>query len=108
MVRISDAFLRSLEKPVILWLLSHKPRHGYELISEFKKLTGRTLKPSIVYPFLHRLEMEGFASSQWTLKGNRKIKHYTLTKKGEELLQKMRETFTKTAKEFLVELIGEK
>jgi PadR family transcriptional regulator PadR len=107
MVKIGDAFIRSLEKPIILWLLSHKPRHGYELIAEFKRLTGRTLKPSIVYPFLHRLEKEGFASSQWAIKGKRKIRHYALTKNGEELLRKVRETFTKPFKEFLLEIIGE-
>jgi len=108
MVRVGDALLRSLEKPVILWLLSRKPRHGYELIVEFKRLTGRKLKPSIVYPFLHRLEMEGFAQSQLLVKGKRKIRHYTLTKNGEELLRKVRETFTKPLREFLMELIGEK
>lgn len=108
MVKIGDTFLRGLEKPIILWLLSRKPRHGYELIVEFKRLTGRRLKPSIVYPFLHRLEREGFASSQWLVKGKRKIKHYTLTKNGEELFKKVRETFAKPLKEFLIEIIGEK
>ncbi|MCS7114511.1 MAG: PadR family transcriptional regulator [Candidatus Bathyarchaeota archaeon] len=108
MVKIGESFLRSLEKPVILWLLSRKPRHGYELIAEFRRLTGRRLKPSIVYPFLHRLEREGFASSQWLVKGKRKVKHYTLTRNGEELLGKVRETFTKPVKEFFIEIIGEK
>ncbi|MEM2281398.1 MAG: PadR family transcriptional regulator [Candidatus Bathyarchaeia archaeon] len=108
MVKIGESFLRGLEKPIILWLLSRKPRHGYELIVEFKRLTGRRLKPSIVYPFLHRLEREGFANSQWLFKGKRRIKHYALTRDGEELLKKVREAFTKTLKEFLVEVIGEK
>jgi DNA-binding PadR family transcriptional regulator len=108
MVRVGDVFLRSLEKPIILWLLSRKPRHGYELIVEFRRLTGRKLKPSMVYPFLHRLEIEGFARSQLLVKGGRKIRHYTLTKKGKELLKKVRKTFTKPLREFLMELIGEK
>lgn len=108
MARVGDTFLRGLEKPIILWLLSRKPRHGYELIIEFRRLTGRKLKPSIVYPFLHRLEMEGFASGQWLVKDGRKIKHYTLTKKGEELLRKVRETFTKPLREFLMEIISDK
>jgi len=105
MVGISDSFLRGLEKPVILWLLLHKPRHGYELITEFKRLTGRKLKPSIVYPFLHRLEAEGFVSSHWLVKGKRKIRHYTLTKRGEELFKKIKETFTKPVREFFMEII---
>jgi Transcriptional regulator PadR-like family. len=62
----------------------------------------------MVYPFLHRLEIEGFARSQLLVKGGRKIRHYTLTKKGKELLKKVRKTFTKPLREFLMELIGEK
>jgi DNA-binding PadR family transcriptional regulator len=105
MVNAYDAFLRSLEKPVILWLLSQKPRHGYELILEFKKLTGRKLKPSIVYPFLHRLEREGFAVSKWIEKGKRKIKCYSLTSRGENLLKRAREIFSKPLREVLMDFI---
>lgn len=108
MMKISDGFLRGLEKPIILWLLFHKPRHGYEIIVEFKRLTGRKLKPSIVYPFLHKLEMEGFASGQWVLKGKRRIRHYSLTKNGEELLQKVREIFTQPIKEIFLDLVEKK
>ncbi|MGB9854421.1 MAG: PadR family transcriptional regulator [Candidatus Bathyarchaeales archaeon] len=108
MMKISDGFLRGLEKPIILWLLLHKPRHGYEIIVEFKRLTGRKLKPSIVYPFLHKLEMEGFASGQWVLRGKRKIRHYSLTKSGEELLQKVREIFTQPIREIFLDLVEKK
>jgi DNA-binding PadR family transcriptional regulator len=104
MVNAYDAFLRGLEKPVMLWLLSRKPRHGYELILEFKKLTGRKLKPSIVYPFLHKLEKEGFAASKWIGKGKRKIKCYSLTSNGEKLLKRVREIFSKPLKEILTDL----
>lgn len=105
MIKISDGFLRGLEKPIIIWLLLRKPRHGYEIIVEFKRLTGRKLKPSIVYPFLHRLETEGFISGEWVLNGKRKMRHYALTKRGEELLQKVREMFAKPIKEMFLDLI---
>lgn len=105
MVNIIDGVLRGLEKPIILWLLYHKPRHGYEIIVEFKKLTGRTLKPSIIYPFLHRLEEEGFASGQWVQRGRRRIKHYSLTAKGEELIKRIKEVFTKPIREFVLDII---
>lgn len=104
MVDISDGILRSLEKPVILWLMYHKPRHGYELMVEFRRLTGRKLKPSIVYPFLHKLEREGFVSSQWLQRGKRRIKHYALTEKGEELIAKLREILAKPFREFIIDL----
>lgn len=105
MVKISNIFLRGLEKPIILWLLAHKPRHGYELIVEFKRLTGRKLKPSIVYPFLHKLEKGGFASAEWIVKGKKKIKNYSLTKSGEDLLHKVKELFSKPFSQILMDLI---
>jgi len=105
MVNIYDAFLRGLEKPIILWLLSRKPRHGYELILEFKILTGRKLKPSIVYPFLHKLDRGGFAVAEWVKKGKRRIRCYSLTNSGENLLKKIRETFNNPIKEVLMDLI---
>lgn len=108
MVRVNDAFLRGLERPVMLWLLSRKPRHGYELILEFKRLTGQKLKPAMVYPFLRKLEEGGFAVSEWVEKGKRKLRYYSLTKRGEGLLRKVRGTFNKPLKEVLMELINQK
>ncbi|MEM3728371.1 MAG: PadR family transcriptional regulator [Candidatus Bathyarchaeia archaeon] len=105
MAKISNIFLRGLEKPIILWLLAHKPRHGYELIVEFKRLTGRKLKPSIVYPFLHKLERGGFASAKWLAKGKKRVKNYALTKSGEDLLSKVKEMFSEPVKQVLMDLI---
>ncbi|MCX8177858.1 MAG: PadR family transcriptional regulator [Candidatus Bathyarchaeota archaeon] len=105
MMRISEGFLRGLEKPVILWLLSRRPMYGYEIMAEFMRLTGRRLKPSIIYPFLRRLEAEGFASVQWSVNGKRRIKSYTLTEKGELLLGKVRKIFAQIMKEFFLELM---
>ncbi|KPV63993.1 MAG: hypothetical protein AOA65_1119 [Candidatus Bathyarchaeota archaeon BA1] len=58
MVRIVNAFLRGLDKPIMLWLLSRRRRYGYELIKEFRRLTGHKLKSSVVYLFLRWLEDE--------------------------------------------------
>ena len=105
MVNVINAFIRGLEKPIILCLLSLKPKYGYELIKEFKSLTGRKLKPSIVYPFLQWLEREGFAVSRQIMKGKRKLKCYSLTEKGQELLKnlqdKLRASIGEVIKEFI-------
>jgi len=108
MVNVPDAFMRGLEKPIILWLLSRKPRHGYELIREFKKLTGRRLKPSIVHPFLHKLEKEGFAVARWIEMGKRRIRYYSLTNNGENLLKKVREIFNRPVKEVFMDFIDKR
>lgn len=108
MVGVIQAFVRGLDKPIILWLLSRRPRHGYELIKELRRLTGRKLKPGIVYPFLHRLEEEGFAVGEWIIKGGRNVKYYSLTKKGENLLRRVRDLFEKRVKEVIMDLLVEK
>jgi DNA-binding PadR family transcriptional regulator len=90
MVGVDHAFLRSLERPLILWLLSREPRHGYDILKELHRLTGRGVKPSLVYPFLHRLEEESFTISEWIRHRGRRIKRYRLTRRGESLLERVR------------------
>ena len=75
---------------------------------EFKRLTGQKLKPATVYPFLRKLENGGFAVSEWVEKGKRKMRYYSLTKRGERLLKKVRRMFNKSLKEVLMDLIDHK
>jgi len=107
MVNIVDSFVHGLEKPLIVWLLSNRPRHGYELMKELRKFTGQKLKPATVYPFLQWLEDEGFAVSERVKRHGRKLKCYRLTKKGEDLLTKLRDLFNKPIKELITDLLGE-
>jgi DNA-binding PadR family transcriptional regulator len=107
MVNIINAFLHGLEKPLILWLLSRGPKHGYELMGEFRKLTGLKLKPARVYPFLQWLEDKGFATSEWVKRGGRNLRCYSLTKKGESLLLKARDLFDKPLKDVIMDLLSE-
>ena len=93
MVDADLALMRSLDKPVILWLLSKEPIHGYGIIKELNRLTGRKLTPSFVYPFLNWLEEKGYTIGEWIENNNRTAKYYQLTDKGEALLNKIRELF---------------
>lgn len=101
MVNVIKAFLRGLDKPIILWLLAEKPIHGYGLIKELKRITGRKPTSSIIYPFLHRLEERGFAVGRWVEKYGRNVKYYSLTEKGLELLNNIYSLFQKPVKEVL-------
>ena len=107
MVNIKNSFIRGIEKPLILWLLSRRPRHGYELIAEFRRLTGQKLKPGMIYPFLQRLEDEGFAVSEWMKRSGRNLRCYRLTEKGEQMLTKVQEFFSKPIKRVIIDLLGE-
>jgi PadR family transcriptional regulator PadR len=107
MVDVINAFMRGLEKPLILWLISQGPRHGYELIKEVKRLTGQKLKPGALYPLLYRLEDEGFVASEWIKKGRRDLKYYRLTEKGKDLLMKVRGLFSESIRGVIADLLSE-
>ncbi len=42
----------------IITILYEQPSHGYEIISKFKKVLGKDISPSLVYPFLRQLEQK--------------------------------------------------
>jgi DNA-binding PadR family transcriptional regulator len=107
MVDVVDAFMRGLEKPLILWLISQGPRHGYELIKEVKRLTGQKLKPSVLYPTLYQLEGEGFLAGEWVRRGRRELKCYRLTEKGKTLFAKVRGLFSNPIRRVIADLISE-
>jgi DNA-binding PadR family transcriptional regulator len=107
MVDVIDAFLRGFEKPIILWLLTPGPKNGYEIMKEAKRLTGQTLKPSMVYPFLYWLEEKGFVVSEWIKKGQRELRCYHLTDKGKGLLMKVNNLFRNLIKRVIADLLGD-
>jgi PadR family transcriptional regulator, regulatory protein PadR len=89
MVDVINSFLQGLDRPLILWLIAQKPKHGYELMSEIKRLTGRKLKPGTLYPLLYKLEADGFLVGEWIEKGKRDLRRYSLTSEGKVLLAKV-------------------
>jgi len=107
MVDAVRAFQRGLERPLILWLISKGPIHGYKIIKEVKRLTGRRLKPATLYPLLNRLEDEGFLVSELIKKGRRELRCYHLTEKGKTFLAKMFDLFKLPIRRIIADLLGE-
>ena len=107
MVDVINAFMRGLDRPLILWLISQGPRHGYELIKEVKRLTGQKLKPGALYPLLYWLEDEGFLVSEWIKKGRRDLRYYRLTEKGKALLVKVCGFFSEPIRGVIADLLSE-
>ncbi|MCK4478747.1 PadR family transcriptional regulator [Candidatus Bathyarchaeota archaeon] len=99
------ATLRGFSRVVILWLISQKPMSGYGLVKEMKRLTGQNFHPGIIYPLLYELEERGFIAGEWTQRGRRRIKYYSITQNGTELLNRLRELFEMPVKEVLKDLI---
>ncbi len=104
---IVRAVVRGFSRAVILWLISQKPMSGYTIIKEIEKLTEQKFHAGIIYPLLYELEKDGFISGEWTQKGGRRIKYYSITEKGTQMLNQLRQRFEMPLKEVLKDFIGE-
>ena len=58
----------------ILTMLHEGPVHGYQIISKFKKIIGKKISPSLVYPFLKQLEEKGLVKHSLKPVGAKKKK----------------------------------
>lgn len=106
---IEEGFTRTvvlgLGRPLVLWLLHIKPRSGYELMSEIERLTGVTLGPGLIYPFLHALEKSDCIAGRWIERAGRKVRYYSITRKGEAVLGRIRDLFRLPMKDILLDLL---
>jgi PadR family transcriptional regulator PadR len=78
---------------LVLSLLEHRQRHGYEIGKLIEQLSqGQiTFRIASLYPILCRLEEKGFISGKWIEKcGERRRRYFRLTPKGMQFLQSQR------------------
>ena len=78
----------------ILTILHEGPVHGYEIISKFKKVIGKEISPSLVYPFLKQLEQKGLVTHILKPVGAKKRKVFQLTDKGKEFSEQLFKRFS--------------
>ena len=81
----SKELLKGTLKTIILKLLSENDRmYGYQITQQVKTITdGKiNLTEGALYPALHKLESEGFLTTEKEIVGNRVRKYYSLTKDG--------------------------
>lgn len=100
------ATLRGFSRSIILWLVTEKPRSGYEIVKEMKRLTGQHFHSGVVYPLLYELEKKKFIVGRWVTKGRRRIKYYSITSRGGKLLNHLRELFEMPVRDVLKDLLG--
>ncbi|MEM1539137.1 MAG: PadR family transcriptional regulator [Candidatus Bathyarchaeia archaeon] len=99
------ATIRGFSRIAILWLLSRKPMSGYSISKELKRLTGWSFHAGVVYPLLYELEERKLLDGKWVQKGRRRIKYYSTTKDGVEILNRIRLLFETPLKEILKDLM---
>ena len=99
----------SLSRYFVMYALSQKPLHGYDIskwIGEFTKECCRPTEGSL-YPMLKDFKAGGYVTSEAMTVSGRERKVYTLTEKGLEALGAAKEVWGYTA-ELIRDSMGQK
>ncbi len=75
---------------LILKVLALQPMHGWGISQRIQQISRDVLQvqQGSLYPALHRLEHQGWISSQWgASENNRRAKFYSLTRAGRRQLE---------------------
>jgi len=78
---------------LILSLVEHEPRHGYELSKLIDSRSNGAIRFHVasLYPLLYRLEKRGWIEGRWVEKaGQRRRRYYRLTGEGRRVLAAQR------------------
>lgn len=88
---MAELRITNLVKFYAVCLLYEGPKHGYEIIKEISKKLNRRVSPGQIYPFLRKLEGQGYIESKEV--GEREKKIYHLTKQGRGFVRRMLNRF---------------
>ena len=83
---------------LILSLIEHEARHGYELGKLIESRSKGVLRFHVasLYPLLYRLERRGWIEGRWVEKaGQRRRRYYRITDSGREVLASQREDWSR-------------
>ena len=81
---------------LILSLIEHRARHGYEISKLIEERSEGLLKFNVAsfYPLLYRLEKRGWIAGRWVEKaGQRRRRYYRLTTEGKRILKTQQATW---------------
>lgn len=102
------SIVANFSRGIILWLVNEKPMSGYSIVKELMRLTEQHLTSGVVYPLLYEMEKDGYIAGEWTQKGRRRIKYYSITSQGAESLNRLRKLFDMPVKDALKDFITKK
>jgi PadR family transcriptional regulator, regulatory protein PadR len=81
---------------LVLALLEHEPRHGYDLAQLIASRSRGvlTFHAASLYPLLYRLEKRAWIEGRWVEKaGQRRRRYYRLTPAGKKILAAQRSSW---------------
>jgi transcriptional regulator len=82
---------------LILALVQHQPRHGYEIckLIDLRSKGDLRFNAASLYPLLYRLEKRGWIQGRWVEKaGQRRRRFYRLTAEGRKVLPVQQQGWT--------------
>jgi transcriptional regulator len=74
---------------LILKSIALEPMHGWAIAQRIRQVSGEVLQvgQGALYPALHKLEQQGWITSEWSIsENNRRAKYYALTREGRRAL----------------------
>jgi transcriptional regulator len=74
---------------LILTSIALQPMHGWAIAQRIRQVSGDVLQvgQGALYPALHKLEQQGWITSEWAMSdNNRRAKYYALTREGRKAL----------------------
>ena len=86
---------------LILSLLEHQDRHGYELSRLIESRSRGTLSFNVssLYPLLHRMAERGWITGMWVeSESERRRRYYRITRKGRAVLVEQRASWLEFVK----------
>jgi PadR family transcriptional regulator, regulatory protein PadR len=98
--KMMRGIMRGVGKIMILWLISKKRQHGYEIMTQIHESSPYSHKmpsASMIYPVLHTLEKKGLIKGTWEHHGKKKVKYYQITEEGEGSLDRIRKLASENA-----------
>ena len=75
---------------LILKIIALEPMHGWAIAQRIRQMSRDVLQvgQGALYPSLHKLEQNGWISSEWAVsENNRRAKYYKLTRAGQKALE---------------------
>lgn len=75
---------------LILGILTKSPNYGYQIVKHLNEETEDifTWQEGTIYPVLHKMEKEGFISTEWQeAESGRQRKYYFITEAGRAFLK---------------------
>ncbi|MBI4896424.1 MAG: PadR family transcriptional regulator [Candidatus Aenigmarchaeota archaeon] len=84
-MKVEEGYMTNLTKFYMVVLLRERPKHGYELIEELGRRTGKKPSAGQIYPLLRNLERKKFVVAETKGTKGKVKKVYSLTHEGRKL-----------------------